>query len=305
MFLRYLLLGVFYLSLAGCLAEREPLAGSEPLADSQPVVRGVLHGELVWQGDIFIAGDVILADDVKLTILPGTRVRFMPPDTGPGGLVEHPHFPGSELIIQGQVYAVGTPSKPIIFEAADPSAPAGFWGAVNIEGSQEAIFEYCIFRQADSAVHSRDSQVYIEQSIFEDNLVGIRFHSSEILIEHNLLSNNHTGIRFHFGSPVICENEFRDNNVNLFITSHPRDYHIENNSFGLPAEYHVAFGEEVPEDVLLPRNFWIYSETVSRDNFFYDGRRSPYLGKVLIEPSRATPSTQTGPSTQAGSPWTP
>lgn len=290
---RYVILGVTCLLLAGCLAAQEPLAASKQ------VVRGVLHGELVWQGDIFVAGDVILADDVKLTIQPGTRVRFMPPDSGPGGLVEHPHFPGSELIIQGQVYAVGTPSRPIVFEASDPSAPAGFWGAVNMEGSKEAVFEYCIFCQADSAVHSRDSQVYIEQSVFENNLVGIRFHSSEILIEHNLLRNNHTGIRFHFGSPVICENEFRDNNINLFITSHPRDYHIENNSFGLPTEYHVAFGEEVPEDVLLPRNFWVLSETVSRDDFFYDGRRSPYLGRVLLEPSRTVPSTQ------AGSSWNP
>ncbi len=298
MFSRYLLLGTFCLLLAGCLGDREPLAGSE-------YVRGVLHGELVWQGVVFVAGDVTLADDVKLTIMPGTRVRFMPPDAGHGGLVEHPHFPGSELIIQGQVSAVGTPSEPVIFEASDPAAPAGAWGAVNLEGSQEAIFEYCIFRQADSAVHSRDSQVYIEQSVFENNLVGIRFHDSEILIEHNLLRNNHTGIRFHFGSPVICENEFRGNNVNLFITSHPRDYHIENNSFGLPSEYHVAFGEEVPEDVLMPRNFWVSSDTVSRDDFFYDGRRSSYLGRVLIEPSRAVPSTQVGPSNQAGSPWNP
>ncbi|GEM_PF-1444251 len=295
---RYILLGFFCLFLAGCLSAQAPLAGNE-------TVRGVLHGELVWQGDIFVAGDVVLADDVRLTILPGTRVRFMPPDTGPDELVKHPNFFGNELIIQGKVYAVGTYSEPIIFESFDPAAPAGAWGAINIEGSQEAVFEYCIFRQADSAVHSRDSQVYIEQSIFENNLVAIRFHSSEILIEHNLLRNNRTGIRFHFGSPVICENEFRDNNVNLFITSYPRDYHIENNSFGLPTEYHVAFGEEVPEDVLLPRNFWEYSESVSPDDFFYDGRRSPYLGRVLLEPLRMLPSTQAGPSTPAGSPWNP
>ncbi|RLB63097.1 MAG: hypothetical protein DRH08_11530 [Deltaproteobacteria bacterium] len=281
-FLRYMLLGVFCLLLSGCLSNREP------------VVRGVLHGELVWQGDVFVAGDVILADDVRLTILPGTRVRFMPPDAGPGGLTEHPHFPGSELIVQGQLYAVGTPSEPIIFEASDPAAPAGFWGAVNMEGSKEAVFEYCIFRQADSAVHSRDSQVYIEQSVFENNLVGIRFHTSEILIEHNLLRNNDTGIRFHFGSPVICENKFQDNNVNLFITSHPRDYHMENNSFGPPTEYHVAFGEEVPEDVRMPRNFWVQSETIPFDDFFFDGRRSAYLGRVLVEPTRTSPSTQTG-----------
>ena len=277
---RSVVLCVFCLALAACLGERVQ------------IVRGVLHGDLVWQGDVMVAGDVILEEDVKLTIMPGTRVRFMPPTSG--GLVDHPHFPGSELIIKGQVYAVGTAAEPILFEASDPSAQAGFWGAVNLVGSEEAVFEFCIFRQADSAVHSWDSQVYIEESVFENNLVGVRFNNSEILVEHNLLRNNHTGVRFHFGSPVICENEFVANRVNLFVTSHPRDYHIENNSFGAPEEYHVVFGEEVPEDVSLPRNFWIYPENSSLSDAFYDGQRSPYLGRALIEPRLKVPSSQTG-----------
>lgn len=278
---------LFCLFLAGCLEGR------------QQVVQGVLHGEIVWQGDVFVVGDVILEEDVRLIILPGTRVRFMPPMAGDGQFVEHPHFPGSELIIKGQVHAVGTAAEPIVFEAYDAAAKAGFWGAVNLVGSMEAVFEHCIFRQADSAVHSWGSQAYIEQSIFEDNLVGIRFNESEILIENNLLRNNHTGVRFHLGSPVICENEFSGNNINLFITSHPRDYHIENNSFGAPAEYHVVFGEEVPENVSMPGNFWTHTETGQLAPLFYDGRRSPYLGRVLIEPQR------TSPSSQAGLSWSP
>ena len=281
-FTQYMTLGVLCLMLAGCLAERKP------------VVRGVLHGELTWQGDVLVAGDVILAEDVKLTILPGTRVRFMSPDAGPGGLVDHPHFPGSELIIKGQIHAVGTPSEPILFEAVEPDATAGFWGAINLFGSQEAVFEYCIFRQADSAIHSWDSQVYIEQSLFENNLVGVRFNDSEMLVENNLLRNNHTGIRFHFGSPVIFENEFIGNNINLFVTSHPRDYRIENNSFGTPAEYHVVFGEEVPEDVNLSRNFWDRANLSTEGSSFYDGRRISYLGRVIVEPQRMTPSSQVG-----------
>jgi hypothetical protein len=280
--IKYLLACTFCLSLAGCLAAPDK------------VVRGVLHGDLTWRGEVFVAGDVILGDDVKLVILPGTRVRFLAADAGPGGLVEHPHFPGSELIVKGQIHAVGTPSAPIIFEASESEAPAGFWGAVNLEGSQEAVFAYCIFRQADSAVHSRDSQVSIEQSVFENNLVGIRFHDSEILIEHNLLRNNHTGIRFHFGSPVICENEFFGNNVNLFVTSHPRDYRIENNSFGKPAEYQVVFGEDVPDNVNMPRNYWAHPETSPLNDYFYDGRRSPYLGQVLFEAQRSSPSPRAG-----------
>jgi hypothetical protein len=277
-----MILGALCLMLTGCLAERKV------------VVSGVLHGDLIWQGDVLVAGDVVLEEDVKLTILPGTRVRFMAADTSPGNFVDHPNFPGNELIIKGQIYAVGTPSEPIIFEADDPDATAGFWGAINLVSSKEAVFEYCIFRQADSAIHSWDSQVYIEQSLFEDNLVGIRFNESEILIERNLLKNNHTGIRFHFGSPVICENKFVGNNVNLFVTSYPRDYHIENNSFGVPAEYHVVLGENVPEDVNLQRNFWLYQGDASIEQFFYDGRRSPYIGRTLIEPSLTTLSSQVG-----------
>lgn len=279
---RYILIIATCLSLVACLAVRKP------------VVQGVLHGDLIWQGEVLVAGDVILEKDVKLTILPGTRVRFMAADAGPGGLVEHPHFPGSELIIKGQIHAVGTPSDPILFESVDPAAPAGSWGALNLEGSQEAVFEYCIFRQADSAVHSRDSQVYIEQSLFEDNLVAVRFNNSQILVEHNLLRNNHTGIRFHFGAPVICENEFIDNNVNIFVTSYPSDYRIENNTFGLPVEYHVVLGENVPDDVSMPHNFWVYPEASLNEHAFYDSRRSPYLGRTLIEPPRTAPSAQVG-----------
>lgn len=278
----YLLYGLLCLLLAGCLPT------------PKTTVSGVLHGDLVWQGEVFVAGDVVLEEDVNLTILPGTRVLFMSPEAGAAGWVEHPHFPGSELIVKGQIHAVGTPSEPIVFESVEPTAPAGFWGAINLVGSPEAVFEYCIFRQADSAVHSWDSVVYVEQSLFEDNLVGIRFNASDILIEHNLLRNNHTAVRFHFGSPVICENEFIGNKVNLFITSHPRDYLIENNSFGMPAEYQVVFGEEVPEDVKLLRNFWLPSDASFIDALIYDGRRSPYLGRAIIEPFLKKPSAMVG-----------
>ena len=278
----YLFFAVICLLMAGCLAGRVQ------------TVRGVLHGELVWQGEILVAEDVVLEEDVTLTILPGTRVRFLPAEPDGGGWTEHPHFPGNELIIKGQVQAIGTAKAPIIFEAFDPAAAAGFWGAINLVGSAEAIFEYCIFRQADSALHSWNSQVYVEQSLFENNLVGVRFNDSAILVENNLLRNNQTAVRFHFGSPVICENEFTDNAVNLFVTSHPRDYHIENNTFGTPLEYHVVFGEEVPEDVSLLRNYWVAENPDSLVDSFYDGRRSSYLGKVLFEPFRNTPSSQAG-----------
>ncbi len=278
------ILMVMSLFFSGCVAQKDHL------------VRGVLHGEHVWQGVVYVEGDVTLEADAKLTILPGTKVLFLPPGNDPNNRVEHPYFPGSELNVKGNVYAVGTATEPIIFAAADPEAKPGYWGAINMNGSQETVFEYCIFRQADSAVHSRQSNVYIEHSIFENNLVGIRFHDSLILIEHNLIRNNHAGIRFHFGAPVVCENEFKDNDINIFVTSYPRDYLIENNSFGSAAEYQVVLGEQVPDDVRMIRNYWVYDQSAPLENYFYDGRRSQYIGRVLTDPVRTTPSSQVGPS---------
>lgn len=281
-FIGAVLAGLLCLLLAGC--QTAP----------RRVVSGTLHGELVWQGEVRVAGDVVLAEDVALTIMPGTRIRFLPADAGPNSLVEHPYFPGSELIVKGRLHAAGTPAAPIVFESAQPGAPPGSWGAINLEGSLEAVFAYCIFRDADSAVHSRDATVSIRQSLFENNLVGIRFHDTEMQVEHNLLRNNHTAIRFHFGAPVISGNQFSGNAVNLFITSHPRDYRIEGNFFGMAGEYQVVFGEEVPEDVFLPHNFWAVTEAAPLTEAFYDGSRSAYLGRVQVEPRRSVPLAGAG-----------
>jgi hypothetical protein len=270
------------------------LAGCLPAAET---VDGVLHGDLTWSDRVYVDGDVILAPDAHLTITPGTEVIFLPVAATDGSLIEHPHFAGSELIVQGLLTAEGSAEAPIIFRALDPQAPAGSWGAINIEGSRQSIFKFCVFRQADSAIHSRDSAtVYIEESLFEQNLVGVRFNTSEILVENNLLRNNDVGIRFHFGAPVICNNRFEAGRVNLFITSHPTEYHIENNVFGPVSEYQVVLGENVPEDVALSRNYWggIDAEAVIANSF--DGHRLSYLGKLQVAPILGVTPRLAGPT---------
>lgn len=277
---------VFLLTLPACL----PFTAVPPLA-------GELHGELFWSGEVRIAGDVILNEDARLTIAPGTRILFMPPSVN--DMVDHPNFPGSELIVRGAIEATGRPDAPIVFESIDPHSGPGSWGAVNLEGSPSAAFAYCIFRQADSALHSRESTVTVRQSLFERNLVGLRFHTSDIRIEENLLRDNGAAIRFHFGAPKIERNLFAGNSVNLFITSFPRDYQIRANRFGPAGTYQVVLGEEVPEDVLLTGNYWEVEPPLAPAELFYDGRRSSYLGRVRIDPVLTEPPAASGIS------WTP
>jgi hypothetical protein len=286
---RFSLLPLFVVILllpAGCLHRQTAPA----------VVAGELHGEISWVGEVFIGGDVTLAADARLTIRPGAVVRFLPPAGFAGGESDHPHFPGSELNVAGVLEAVGTPELPIVFAAAAARAPAGRWGAVNFAEGARGVLRYCVFRQADSAVHSREATVEVTESRFENNLVGIRFYTSDMRIERNLLRGNGAGIRFHFGSPVVSRNRFEENRVNLFITAHPRDYRIENNQFGTPLEYHVVLGEEVPETVLLSNNAWDGATVEVVAGRLFDGRRAAYLGTVEIEPLRVVPPGEAGPT---------
>ncbi|MDT8440545.1 MAG: hypothetical protein RQ723_02655 [Desulfuromonadales bacterium] len=283
---RWLVVPLALLSLCGCLSSH-----------SQQFIGGELQGELHWSGEVRLAGDVVVAESARLTIAPGTRIRFLPAIAD--GLVDHPNFPGSELIVRGEIVAIGRPDAPIVFESIDPHAGPGSWGAVNLEGSPNALFAYCLFRQADSAVHSRDSTVVVRQSLLEHNLVGLRFNNSDIRIEQNLLRNNHAAIRFHFGAPKIEQNLFTDNHVNLFFTSFPRDYLIRANRFGPASKYQVVLGEEVPDDVQLADNFWDADVQRQPEELFYDGRRSSYLGRVRTEP------VLTAPPVNSGLTWTP
>lgn len=281
--LRWLAMGTLCLVCAAC-------------ARPSPPLRGVLQGELLWRGTVYLQGDVVLPAEASLVIAPGTEVVFLPAPPELDLLQEHPNFPGSELIVRGRLIAEGTAERPIIFRHLDPEAPAGSWGALNIEGSPEVSFRHCRFRQADSAVHSRDARVTVEESLFENNLVGIRFNNTEILIERNLLQNNGTAIRFHLGAPVICQNLIRDNGVGLFLTSHPLGYHIEANTLLNQRHYQVVLGEEVPDDVAMPRNYWGGTDLEAIQQSLFDGQRTSYIGRVKVLPLSETPVATAGPS---------
>lgn len=275
-FLRPVLPALICLLLAGCVRVPPPLTGT-------------LQGEIRWKGTVKLSGDVILAEGSRLTIAPGTLVLFLPADPAMDRLVDHPHFPGSELIVRGTVRAEGLPGTPITFRHIDRSAPAASWGGINLQQSPEATFRYCRFTQADSALHSQESKVTVRESLFEGNLVALRFHSSEVLFENNLVRRNGTGIRFHFGSPVIRLNEIRENDKGIFVTSHPRDFRIEMNNIAANRDFSVVLGEEVPEAVPMPGNWWGSRDPQAIAASIYDRRRADYLGEVKIAPASDRP----------------
>ncbi|HEY5674528.1 MAG TPA: right-handed parallel beta-helix repeat-containing protein [Malonomonas sp.] len=272
-----------FLLLSGCLKATQPV-----------VITGELQGQQYWQGIVYLRGDVVLPADAELTIAPGTQVVFLLPEAGEDHFIEHPYFPGSELIVRGQISAIGTAEAPIRFRSSDPQAGAGSWGGINIEDSEAAAFSYCSFQQADSALHARNSWMTVEHSHFFNNLVGIRFHDTDILIENNLLHDNGAAIRFHYGAPVICKNEIRDNQKGLFITSAPWGYTIENNSFLNNRPYQISLGEGVTQPVQLRNNFWGADAVTGLEPYLYDRRVDEWLGPINYLPQRIEPDKDAG-----------
>jgi hypothetical protein len=257
---------------------------------------GEFAGANFWQGNVFLRGDVIVPAGETLTIAPGTRVQFLPPDRGEDSFTDHPFFPGSELIVYGRVVAEGTPENPIIFEAADSQGPAGFWGAINFQEDSSGSFRHCVLTQADSAIHSQNASLRIENCFFSQNLVAIRFNQTDILIRNNLIADNQTGIRFHYGAPEIVDNILSNNDKGIFVTSFPRDYRISGNTIIGSRRYHVVLGEEVPDDVHMMNNYWGAGKLEEIESGMFDGRRVGYIGRVLFEPFLASPNPAAGPT---------
>jgi len=251
--------------------------------------RGDLEGDLSWRGTIILEGDVVLKEGSHLVIEPGTRVLFASPPPGEDRFVDHPHFPGSELIVKGTLVAEGTPDRPILFASSDPQALAGSWGGINLMKTPSARFRFCRFVQADSALHAQESVLVVEESLFESNRVAIRFHTTDFSIRNNLIRNNGVGIRFHYGSPAIFGNVIRDNEKGIFITSYPQDYVIEGNDIVANREYSVALGEEVPERVSMKGNYWGMKNPSAIATTFFDGRIDSDLGVVDFEPFLTEP----------------
>ncbi|MBE0502525.1 MAG: hypothetical protein IBX46_00180 [Desulfuromonadales bacterium] len=273
---------LLFLLLFFCLASCHTLAPPRLISTE-------ITGNELWSGRIEIDGDVVIAENASVRIAPGSEIVFLPPSAGKDRLTDHPHFVGSELIVRGRLLAEGTAAAPITFRALDPAAPAGSWGAINLVQSAGSRFSHCRFTQADSALHSQEADVEVVCSTFSRNLVGVRFHSSRIKVSNNTFRGNGTAIRFHFGAPVIEGNLLMENDKGLFVTSFPRDYRISGNAILASREFQVVLGEEVPDDLLLPGNYWGSVDPMEIRSHFFDGQETDYLGLVDFEPFLSTP----------------
>jgi len=184
-----------------------------------------------WGGEVVIDGIVQFSPEARLTILPGTVVRFSKTDTDGDGIGEN------ELYVQGGLIARGTMEKPIVFTSAEVKKAPGDWGAINIMVSEgklnellNCVIEYsyrglhshfskvmidgCRFHYNYMAVQCQDSEMTITGSELTRNRSAVVFKDSKLKILNNTISDNYWGVRFLYGEAEIAGNTITGNLTN-------------------------------------------------------------------------------------------
>lgn len=179
-----------------------PFAPQVPPPGAVPtrVYRGerFIGEDTTWEGEILIDGTVMVSPVARLTIAPGTIVRFGFVDTDADGVGE------SELFIQGRLLAEGTREAPIVFTAVDGEG-RGRWGAINLMGTdaEESRLAWCLVEKGFRGLHSHFSRFRAEHSIFRNNYRSIQFQESTAAITDCAVTGSASALRFRDSTAAI------------------------------------------------------------------------------------------------------
>ena len=183
---------------------------------------GELTENEVWDGRIYITNTVVVPEGVTLTIRSGAIIGFEPADTP------------SHLIVQGELYAEGSPERMIVFGSLGKQREREQTSAVETNTSTLAKDPFSTRGQRNpnrgmqrtttadppragdwagiqitpTSPNSRLTYCRIQHAT-----VGIRAGTDAVQIESCLFSENNTGVLCENTNPTITRNEFNRNGV--------------------------------------------------------------------------------------------
>jgi hypothetical protein len=248
---------------------------------STPAVKlegGVIEGEAYWQDEVLIDGVVTVKKTGVLTIAPGTRVSFVPRDDDGDGIGD------SELLVEGNLQAVGTAEKPIIFTSAASEPQASDWKYLYIDfGRGESVVDHVISEYAYSGLQVHFSRARVTNSVFRNNVDGLRFSTVNLLAAGNRMHDNTHGLRYEERNSRanIYYNDISDNDIGIFVVTRSTDSaRIERNNIANNSQYNVKMGWQQQGDVTLPNNWWGGLSGEELQKTFLDGSLDASLGSV-------------------------
>lgn len=254
------------------------LLGSCTLGASSLKLKSVVIAEtVVWSGEVWVDGIVTVKKSGHLLIEPGTRILFVPRDEDGDGIGD------AELLIEGSLTAIGTEAEPIVFTSASDRPRPADWKYLYLDFARSAVLDHIVSEYAYSGLQVHFCRARVTNSIFRNNVDGLRFSTVNLFAAGNRMHNNQIGLRYEErGSEAVLKyNDIQENEIGIFVVTRSSDKaRIEQNNITGNRQYNVKLGWQQPGDVTLPNNWWggLNPETLSET--FLDKNIDNSLGLV-------------------------
>jgi hypothetical protein len=261
----------------GILALLLLCACARPTPPILELTDAVITGEATWSGEVRITGVTVVKKGARLTILPGTRVVFMPLDRDGDDIGD------SELLIEGSLIAKGTAQAPILFTSGAAEPKPADWKFLYLDFCQQGEIEHIVSEYAYSGIQVHFCKAAVKNSTFRHNLDGVRFSTVNIEVANNRIHDNRHGLRYEErrSQAHIHHNDIRDNDIGIFVVTRSDNRAVvEYNNITGSRRYQVKMGLEQPTDVGFPRNWWGTADPKAIAESFFDHRYDPHLGRV-------------------------
>ena len=233
--------------------------------------------DVVWSGDILIRGVVTVKKSGRLTIRPGTIVRFERFDRDGDGIGD------GEILVEGELIAVGTEDAPILLTSAAPDPQPADWKYLYLDFARKGEVEHLISEYAYSGIQIHFCGARVVDSIFRYNIDGVRFSTVKLELSGNRIHDNTHGLRYEErrGTAHIHHNDIRDNDIGIFVVTRSENKSlIEQNNIVGSRNYAVKMGLDQTADVTLPRNWWGTDDPTRIAAAIFDGSSDRSLGRV-------------------------
>jgi len=277
--LRTLLALLLALPVSACVTSRPLLL----LADT------TIRDAVVWQGEVRVRGVVTVKNEGSLTILPGTRVVFLPLDEDGDGIGD------SELLVEGALTARGTAADPIVFTSGAQEPRPADWKFLYLDFSRVAEVEYIVSEYAYSGIQVHFCKGRIANSVFRYNVDGVRFSTVNLEVVGNRIHHNTHGVRYEErrGQAYVHDNDIHDNDIGIFVVTRSENQtRIEENNIRDNRQYNVKLGLDQSGDVSFPRNWWGSADREVIAASFFDGTADSALGRVTAPEPLTQPVVQ-------------
>ncbi len=239
-------------------------ARKEPVPFTWPVDE--VNVDTSWEGEIHVPVKVTVAKGVKLTILPGTVVKFAK-DRG--------------IWANGDIEAIGEPDNRILFTAMEKTDEV-YWHQFITEYAT-AKFAYCDFEYSDMAIHGHFSSIEVSDCLFRKNESGMRFRGGPVNIRRSVFVENNFGMVAYFARATVHDNLFTANDIGIMVRGERNNgLSFRQNNIHDNIRYNFRMGDfNNGEDVDARENWWGAGDPAAT---IYDDRNEPGIGMVLYEP---------------------